>query len=297
MFELAEKIRGLRINIKAEAVVEDLIMNGYDPDHIFIEYRTSHKKNWDNDILSCDFNGQDLIIRLSRDGLFHTLPEYLFLLNAEELADQKESVKEFNRQQETNTHLFFHPIENEIFKQLVELENQENYLLSVLESSTIRELNDFWKIDAQISRRIYSKLSKVMPILHSIVGNFLLTARTLEFLLEEHVEWKMEERIIHVNFSNNEVIKPLNNCDCGESLFTCGDYTVTTPTVVFSIGPIAGSEIADFLPGENKRNLINIFQNYFIPLEIESEYIFTISEINQEFSMDQSYLGFNTTIN
>jgi hypothetical protein len=297
MQDVVNSLNALRYNVKAETVISNLLANGFNPDHILIDFKSSHKKNWDNDILSSDFNGQDLTLKLSRDGLFNTLPEYLFLLSMDNREYRVESVQEFNQMQEDNTRLFFHPLENEIFNQLVALESQENQILYDLATYAFRNLNNFWKIDTRIGMRNYARLSKVMPFLHSIVGNFKLTAKCLEFLLEENVEWKMEERIVHVNFIRDEVIKPLNQCECGDNMFTCGDYTVTVSMVVFTIGPIAGSEIVEFLPAGNKRNLINIFQNYFIPMEVESDYIFNVSEANQDFYMDQSFLGFNTTIN
>jgi hypothetical protein len=297
MIELAEKIKALNLNIKAESVIEDLIMNGLDPDRVLIEFRTSHKKNWDHDILSCDAIGQDLVFKLSRDGLFQSLPEYLFLLHPEDREYDKVSLKEFNRQQENNARIFFHPIENEIFNQSVALENQENHILSVLTTHGFRNLTAFWKIDTDIGKRIYTRLSKLMPYLHSVIGNFTLTARCLEFLIEEHVEWKMEERIHHIDYSHDDSIKSMNECECGEDLFTCGDYVISTSTIVFTIGPIENIEIGKFISNGSKRNLLNIFENYFIPLELEADYIFTIQDSDQDFFMDQSFLGFNTTIN
>jgi hypothetical protein len=297
MTDLADKIRALRLNIKAESVIEDLVINGFDPDHILIEFKTSHKRNWDHDILSCEFIGQDLVFKLSRDGLFHTLPEYLFLLKDEGKEYDKISLEEYNRQQENNTHIFFHPVENEIFNQFVNLENQENHLLSVLNTYASSHLIEFWKIDKSIGRRIYSRFSKLMPSLHSIIGNFELTAKCLEFLIEEHVEWKIEDRVVHVDFSKDNAIKTLDECECGENIFTCGDNTLTTSTIIFTIGPIEKPEIVNFISNGSKRNLLNIFQNYCIPLEFETDYIFSVSNSDQDFLMDNSFLGFNTTIN
>ena len=297
LIKLAKRINDLPFNIKAESVIEDLIISGFDPGIIFLEFKTSHNKNWDHDIISCTSTGNDLVFELSRDGLYHTLPEYLFIIKQENSEYDKKTLNELNKKQVKNANTFFHSIDYELFSQRIELEKQENCLRAAMTYNTLDDLSEFWKIDRRLGIKICTKFCKLMPLIYKVVGNFNMTTSCLEFLLDEPVSWTPENRKDPINIAAGEEIKSLGNCDCGESFYIGGNDSMTINTIVFTIGPIECSEIKEFIPGGQKRELLKIFENYFIPVELETDYLFNVTESAKDFFLDHSFLGFDSIIN
>lgn len=122
---------------------------------------------------------------MSRDGLFDTLPEYLFLKPIEDHnlnSFDKQEILEFNKQQQINCNILFNPIKHAILEQKVAIENFENEMLYTLTSYNFSNFQDFWRIDMKIPEIYRIKLVKLMPYIYSVTGNFTLTAKCLSFM-------------------------------------------------------------------------------------------------------------------
>ena len=83
MTDFLQKLNSFKYNIKAEAVTSNLIQNGIKQENIFVDFKGSHKKNWDHDILSFEISGNKIILKLSRDSILQSLPENLFFKKVE----------------------------------------------------------------------------------------------------------------------------------------------------------------------------------------------------------------------
>ena len=150
MQELADKLNAIRENVRAEAVLSDLIRNGFQPEDIVVRFKGSHKKNWDSDIQNFEPTGKRLRINISRDGLFHALPEFLFLQPPDTDFLSKAKVIEFNRNQEEKISELLNPVENELFALRTDLETIEDELFSGLVKSDSIRIHGFWKLPARL---------------------------------------------------------------------------------------------------------------------------------------------------
>jgi hypothetical protein len=293
--ELVRKLNKLSYDFRAEAVVSDLISNGYSED-IVIDYDSSHKKNWDKDILKAEIKGKKLSLVVSRDGLIHSLPEYLFMKPVEGREEASNEILEFNRKQAENTRILFNPIENEIFNRGVLLESFENSIIASLNSGDNESIREFWRIDKHLDKLDQIKLCKIIPYLHSIVGNFAITAKCLEYFLGTHVEWKMEESTVSEipSASGSSSEGELGKYSCGNNMITMGIPKDTISKIVFTLGPIPDNEIEQYIANGKKKELLNTFLSYFIPMQYEHEIRLEISAEDAGFSLANSYLGLNS---
>jgi hypothetical protein len=297
--EVARKLNHFSCDVRAEAVVSELISSGIDADAIEIIYDSSHKKNWDKDILNVETKGGKILLRLSRDGFIHSLPEYLFLRPLEGSSDDIKKIIEFNKRQTDNARVLFYPIENELFRKGVDFESFENTLIASLNSGDNASIKEFWQIDNRIDTIDQVKLCKLIPNLHAIVGDFPLTAKCLEYFLEAQVSWKLDERM-KSSFTNDhgpDVESSMGNYTCGDNMITSGNPIEAVSTLVFTIGPISCDCIKFYLENGKKRNMIDYFISYFIPLQYEVDININVSADDSDFSLDNSYLGLNSACN
>jgi hypothetical protein len=293
--ELVSKLNKLGYDFRAEAVVSDLISNGY-KDDIIIDFDSSHKRNWDKDIVRSEIRGKKLNLIVSRDGLIHSLPEYLFMKPVEGSNEETNEVLEFNKKQAANTRILFNPIENEIFDRGVKLETFENTLIASLNSGDNQSIREFWRIDESLDILDQIKLCKIIPHLHAIVGNFSISAKCLEYILGTSVAWKIEEGAVSelpVTYSNEQVGE-LGAYTCGNNMITNGAPADTISKIIFTLGPIPEENIEQYIDSGKKKGLINAFISYFIPLQYEVEVKLDIETEDSGFSLSNSYLGLNS---
>ena len=294
MIDFVTKLNSFKHIFRAESVIVDLINQGYNPDDIIIEFEGNHKKNWDYDILNCHSQGRKFIFNLSRNGLFQSLPEYLFLRPIEGSKDEKEKIIAFNANQKRNASIFLDPIDNLIFQESVKIETHENKILFSLETYDLASLEEFWRIDPGINKTFKIKLIKILPYLHSIIGNYELTTRCLEFFLDSPVEFSIIEKQIPISIPGNEDSSGLGSSYCGEDLIMSGDFFVSSFVWLFKVRPTSESEIEQYLENGEKRKIIEYFYNYFVPFEYNMEIEFVSADNSEGFSLNDAYLGFNT---
>jgi hypothetical protein len=286
-----------RYSIRAEAFIGNLLSQGYTFDDMIVEFESSHKKHWDNDILTCEKNGEKFVFRLSRDGLFDSLPEFLFLKPLEGGAEDQQMIMEFNNKQRTNTNVLFNPVENEVFHKRVELEIHENDILSSLHTYDFDVLKNFWRIDEDIANKYKAKFIKVLPLLHSIAGDFALTAKCLAYFLDVPVEWKIEKTILPVQLSEDKEVEGLGDYYCGENMIMSGPLFEISHLFLVKIGPVPANEIIQYLENGEKNNMIKYFGSYFLPLEYNLAIDLEVNSSDLQFSLENSYLGFNSSPN
>ncbi len=291
---LVDQLTSSKPSMRAETVIGDLIMQGISPDNIIVEFESSHRKNWDYDVLHFEKRENKLVCKLSRDGLFNSLPENLFLKSPEGSREKINEIHEFNRKQKNHAHLLFNPIENEIFQKRVALELYENELLALLNNNSFEELKKFWMIGDDITDLYQARLARIIPFLHRIVGNFQLTAICLEYFLEESVSWQVEDRYHPIKVMIHSSSESLGSFSCGDDMIVGGDFMESTPTIIFNIGPIQASKIDQFLENGKKSKLIRRFYDYFIPIGYDADISIEIQNADLDFSLSDSYLGFNT---
>jgi hypothetical protein len=303
MNTIADNINSIRFRIRAEAVVNDLISKGFSFDDIIIRHKSAHKQYWQNDILHCESKGGKIYIDLSRNGLFDALPEYLFLKPIDDhklRQEEKQKILAFNAQQRIYSNILFNPIENAVFEKRVDIERFENEVLALLNSYSHEGLVDFYKIDNQLTYAYHVKLVKIIPLLYSIVGDFPLTARCLEYLLDNPVSFEISEVLKDVQspaLSGTPSQEGLGSSACGETMILNGIIQESVPTILFSVGPVDVKDVEKYLEGGEKRTLIKYFSNYFLPLEYDFDLVIDVIDRDASFALNNSFLGYNSSTN
>ena len=294
--KIIEELNHLNYDIKAESLVNDLIQGGALPDDFIIDFDSRHKKNWAKDIVKAELQGNKIQLRLTRDGIVQSLPEYLFLKPVEGSKEEMDEKIAFNKQQLTYARYLFNPIENEIFSNGIFLESFEKEQIASLSFGNNKSIHDFWRINYQLNESDYIRFCKVMPGLHAVVGNFDLTADCLGYLLDTDVTVKLDKKLFTMQLDEESLIgsSGLGIDQCGNSFITGNELEENISVLNFSIGPISESEIVYYLDNGRKRNLLNCFVSYFIPVQYETEFVINIIASGSGFSLNNSYLGFNS---
>jgi hypothetical protein len=297
MKELVKKLNEIPYYYKAEAVIAELVNQGMSKDDVIINFESAHKKNWEKDILKYETTRNKLLIFLSRDGLFHSLPEYLFLKPVSGTRNENEETIKFNSKQRQHIKSLFFPIENEIFMDKVELERQFNDILRALSTSEAEFVHHFWKLNDNLDPVDKARLCKMLPEAHSVAGDFELTSRFLGFLLGYEVEWSSGK---YENFFTFDQDKKRNNDNLGNyscgNMISGGGLTEYFDVLTFCIKDVPVNMLEQFMSGKKKANLIKTFTDYFVPLQYDVEIEIDVVNTESEFCIGTSMMGLNSVI-
>ncbi|MCX6252197.1 MAG: hypothetical protein NTX61_15790 [Bacteroidetes bacterium] len=310
--EVITSIRKIGPDIRAEAILAELLDNGWAVADQVVILESAFKRKYSRDIASVGVkkleNGQELLaLYINRDGIYDSLPEGIFhdqsseprITGTEMAIDSKRKKAE-----EKAIRTFFLPFENEIFLQRIFLEKEERNILYRFSESLFDEIfPEFWNLDKTLPKKLVTRFALILHLTHQIVGNLEMTARCLEVILDEDVT------INHVYHNNEKTItgkslmKPsptLGNCALGEN-FVAGEYKPDSdPVLEFVIGPLAHSSVEDYLENGSYKRFLDCFYRFFVPLEMDVATMIRISEVQQDFVLHEqgskTFLGFNSTI-
>jgi hypothetical protein len=174
-------------HIKAEAFLSTFIR---DEDDLDIEMSGVFSRNYNNDIIALDpsdAKGETVTVRLSRDSVFHILPENLFFEENKlrKLAKEKKTEKvkmeeERIRLEKQKICLFFKPFDTAYFKLLLRLEKAVN---NISESRTRLLLDQFFDVfDLKTDNPLTRKVIPFLPLASEIRGNKKLLKDLLQCL-------------------------------------------------------------------------------------------------------------------
>ena len=310
--EKSEHINKLVDDLFAEYLVSNLMEEGIGLNNILAVFNGQLKRSWAKDINYTEIkefeNGDEVLaFHLNRSGIYDSLPEALFhsgsnssSVTGDEMA--KESVK--LKAEEKDIRLFFKPFENEIFSQRVQLSLTESRVFNHLYSDSLTGLiPDFWKIDKNIPQIFASKLIKLLPFVHEIVGNYKLTAKCLEFIINEKVTIEINhDEPENISQKNESVSISLGECGLGEDTVLGTEAVGFIGRLIFKIGPLENNSAKDFFKNAPNDSLLNCFYNYFIPVELDVETKLYQKKEKSEFVLSEnpesapSYLGYNSVL-
>lgn len=304
-------------DIRAEAIIADLVENGIEKDKIIIHPKGTFKRRYSRDIDSIKKvkleNSQELLgIYLHRDGLYDMLPEGLFHERSEKkvgekdsrLKDSKESKK--LKQEEKAARKFFLPFEHEIMHQRVELELEERKILSRFSENLFNEIYpELWDLHKSLHRKYVYKMALLLHFAHKIAGNLQLTARCLESIIDEEVKIKLirnsERNLTEIKNSKTKKV----NCLLGKNElgvdFVCGEqFEDYGKTMEFSIGPLKNTKVSEYLENGVLSKFLTCFFGYFVPVDFDVESKIIVDPFKQGFELNEtkgnSILGFETSI-
>ncbi len=289
-----ENIRKVHFRVNAESIVNTLLANGVAYEDIIIRFKSGHSKNWGHDVIRSEKKGDKIYLDIARDGLFHSLPEYLFVLPTAD-GRQQPDLEAFNKQQKIHANILLNPIEHSVFEGKVGLDQFEQDILRQLFTSSLPALTDFYRIDPSIDLISRSKLARMFPFVYSIAGRFPLTAVMLSFLLDLPTDFHVTETQKTIETDTLQSDQGLSDSSIGESMLLGGDFQYVVPVVKFTVGPVKSEDVTKFLPGGEKCNIFDCFSKYFIPLDYDIELLVDVDDSESTFSFENAFLGFNTT--
>ena len=266
-------INKLGIDIRAEVVIAELLENGFSADEIQAYFEGAFRRPSRKDIVSAqEDRGENskstLEIHLSRNGLYDSLPEAIFHQPTDESSTQSgfSTTYKKRKQEETNARKFFQPFENEFLHHRVEIERKERDSLNKISTLFDDFLIAFWKIDRDLSPQLLMKLLRLLPFAHRIAGNLNLVTKNLSTILNEQVDYTLSYDTVDAGISK----KGLGNARLGQDLII-GGVTALIPKVTIQIGPINPDQVSDYLEGGDINKFLEVFYNYFLPMEMEHE--------------------------
>jgi hypothetical protein len=310
---IANTIKSMMLDINAEVVIADLIEQGFDIEKLLVKHDGLFKRNFSKDIsdIYYDMVKDLLILHISHDSFYDVLPGGLFHhifsdFNPENRRLEFEKLKE----EEKNARKFFLPFDDEFFMQYVKLE----LTLRKYFKNPDRFIHHLLLFGKKIPGKYSTKLSSYLLFADKIIGNAKLTALCLSDILGHdirHSAYNVDDNINY--FSNNIDTKHSESSAILGGNYICGD-SVAEDRIVweFSILLEDDKAVEKYIERENKqiKEILKIFFEYFIPIEIEvmtniicnKSNPFVIGEDYVDKNMvsaeiqSNSYLGYNMII-
>ncbi len=291
---LLKELTSVFDNLRAEVIIAEIEENRNESYDYLIKNDSSFTRSYKRDIIDVKQNEEKdfHIFNLSRNGLYDSLPEGFFHgrpSKGQSFVAQRAKYKE----EEKQARLLFSPLENEFFNQRLQIEKNERNLLSQFYTLKDDFLIDFWNIDIEIPKEYLLKLVKLLPFAFKIAGDLELTRLCLQEILGVDVSFKKK-----LSADIVENLDEDNNMLGIDMVLPSLEPEVFTLTVEAVIGPIDNSEVESYLKKDGVLKFVNIFYEYFMPVDID---VFTkiIANSKNGFSLDEneeSILGVSTVV-
>jgi hypothetical protein len=288
--------------LKPEVFCAEINQNGLQFDKIIIKHEGGFKKSYRNETGNVCFvyndksQQEEMEVSINRNGIYDRLPEGLFhqTKGNSKLQGVKDMVDEYRRfkEEEKNVRKFFQPLEQEIFRYSVLVEQEEQQIsLSMLDGTLKNELFRFWGIAEGLPDSPVKVLLSIIPWVAHIKGNRLLTAKSLALMLGRHV-------------TSAEWIKKTHTIPGGGMALGIGELGFTTvtgstfqePSVqwTFTITELSKKELALYPPQKPFGKFLKQFEEIFIPLTIDIIFEFELLTNTDDF--EEETLGYSLVL-
>ncbi|MDM8162079.1 hypothetical protein QUH73_19835 [Labilibaculum sp. K2S] len=278
-----QDINGLPFNLKAEIVANLLFDSGVSPENLMIQMNSAFNRPFRRDVekarLGMNEERGQVNLLLSRNGIYDLLPEGV--IHERNEGSGKESVQQLiqlhqkQKREEREARSFFKPFENELFRILVKIEQQEVSLLKNQDHQFQSFLVGFWDIHRGLEECQKQFLLKLAPLAYSLKGNLRKICKVLQVFLNKSVSYKKSLICI-----KSQEKKRGNEITLGRN-FIVGDTTEELPMVRFLIEGVVEKEIKDYLEGGSIHKFILEIMEYLLPVEYEFDFK---CKTDQEFS-------------
>lgn len=214
-----------------------------------------------------------IIFQTSREGIYDGLPSGVFhaprTRKFQKSADEIAKEVQLQQEEEAAARDFFQPLEQEFFRFRLKMEQQERQVFSGFSRKEGQEvfLRDFWGIDVpdlgsdQITALLY-----VLPLSYTYKGDLEKVEMIMSAVLRTPVQltpsWGNEERM------EDSMLPALGDSYLGVDLIIGGQVAFGLPGLKMAIGPIAGSQLIDYLEGGRHVRLIELLSEFFLPVEV-----------------------------
>lgn len=210
------------------------------------------------------FNGR--IIDSNRSGIYDYLPEQLFHLpSSANINTTKKKVDEIRiqREKEQQSRLFFLPLEQEFFQNLVTLtvlEQQASELHA--NSGLLQELRDFWQAPASLDTATFIRLLPTLPLISSHRGDMHAAAEILSATL------RLPVRITEVHgqkYRLQSLVTPGDSL-LGAGTLLGGEVDAYLPAIAIDIELPDAAALEAHIHNEDFHSLVSWLLGWFVPV-------------------------------
>lgn len=270
MIELPD-IKNIDIDLKAELLATilyeryQLSLNQIVINSFFWHQRPGRNDvvGWNEERYSERIDGQIITLESSRESLYDSLPEGLFIDLDKEINDDKVAVTSDDAEMHGRKILL--PFQQLFFWLSILVEINSQYLEENVINIVIKKLGV--ERYSLLSNKINRTLISISPYLNIIVGNLTLTQGILSFLLEVEVEiYYCKIRIYELPAS---IIKQLGSARIRKDFCLGNIYNEGTKELIIKLNKLKPDEILGYLPaGSLRLHLEDEILPYLLPLEV-----------------------------
>ncbi|PKQ62878.1 hypothetical protein BZG02_11840 [Labilibaculum filiforme] len=291
-----QDINGLPFNLKAEIITNLLLDRGMPSENLMIQMNSAFNRPFRRDVEKAQLGMNEekgrVNLLLSRNGIYDLLPEGVIHErnegNTREGVQQLIQIHQKQKREEREARIFFKPFENELFRILVKIEQQEVSLLKNQDHQFQSFLVRFWDINPKLEECQKQFLLKLAPLAYSLKGNLDKICKVLQVFLGKSVTYKKSLVCIKCQEKKrgSEIILGRN--------FIVGDTTEELPMVRFQIEGVEEKDVKDYLEGGSIYKFILEIMEYLLPVEYEFDFK---CKTKQEFShVGFGILGYSSVL-
>ncbi len=283
--------------LRGEAFIAALLDNGFSFDRLILDRTGSFTKSYSNDIEAVkpgiDDRDQEILqIALNRDGIYDRLPEGLFhqprAVGGKTTVGQMVGEHRRLREEERAARKFFQPIEHELFRYSVLIEEEERTFLSGMLSGNLdNAFSKFWNLQTDLPEHLTAGLTRIMPWAYFIKGDAALCAKALGIVLAKDVAVSIQIRESH----RNEDCYRLGTGELGIDTLSGSSFEEPSVCWEFSISGLDAAEMSAFVGSEKYARFLQQFIDIFIPLEADAVFVYEVQASALEGA--ESILGYN----
>lgn len=286
------------LNLRAEVLVSELLENTeLSEEDIVVLLQSTFTRGFRRDVIGSKIDTNDKFeINISRNGIYDALPQGVFHKSVG--IDTNLSygeIRQKNKKEEREARMFFAPIENEFFLHRVYLEQEEKNTIFELNNSIDNSFAiDFWGIKERVPKEYIFSFTKVLPYVHKISKSEILIGQCLEKILNEKVEIIKKFKPL-----DNPSDKSIQNDVLGlNSSLEIDKTNVLYPFYFINIEISSLKNRYRYFNNAIGNQLISVFCDYFVPLEIEYEINIIFNQKESNFALDEesTVLGLSATI-
>jgi hypothetical protein len=281
------EISHLDSDVRLEVISNELIESGINLDQILVSPQGEFFRGFQRDISALqlveDTLGNPVFyqINTSRNGVYDGLPPNIFHDNLDDILagkeiDPIENVKR-NREEEEAARRFFQIVEKEMYRLLISFEQEERKtIIGTLQFNQHEIFLKLWYELSGLDSRYIIPLMQILPLVNHYQGNLSRMESFLEILLKKQVRiWPMDQIIAIENTGYDSV---LGQCLLGFDSFSGGVFYDFDPVFTIEIGPMTGEDLEDFMQGEPAAKALDVFCQYYFPLQSKILWKFSMLE-------------------
>ncbi len=309
LIKLKEVISNYNADIKAEVVVSELHDNGFLPSEILTHHIGGFLRSVRKDIQEVSYpenmlpeESLEVVLELSRDGLYDGLPEGLFhqpsvRSRSAKRGDVMDELKK-HRVEEGFARKFFAPFENEFFSLRTLLEKREKYAIQGFTTSANKKLlQRIWRVTQRLSSKQINLLMNYLPLAHLLRGDIDKLQKVIRSILGVNIDLSYTNRNYLINITEQA---RLNEMTLGIDSLLGASFNLPIPHLEIKVGPLSASDFHSFLPLGEGHLLLKLLQDFFFPAHLHTHLKLSMQRHENRLSLNDksniSYLGFNTYI-